>query len=360
MHVLVTGAAGFIGSHVAEDLLKHGHRVTGLDDLSSGSLDNLPDAERPGWAFVEGDVRDAALCARLAPEAIVHLAARNSVQRSLTDPAGAVDVNILGGVSLLEAARAAGTRRVVFASSSSVYGAQPAECQHEGCATRPNSPYAASKVCMETLAATWSEAWGIHTLGLRFFNVFGPRQSAIGPYAPVVPRFVTAALAGLRPVVYGDGLQVRDFTYVDNAVLACRLALRAPAQASGRSINVAAGAGVSVLDLWRLVAGACGVGVEPRHEPARPGDLRHSRADVGAARLLLGYLPPVAVAQGVEATVQWHMAKRAERSVAGGLGVGSGPTLGTDEGHAQPLASAQDQPAQTGDSPPRIEARARS
>ncbi|MCB9779944.1 MAG: SDR family oxidoreductase [Alphaproteobacteria bacterium] len=313
MRILVTGAAGFIGSHLTRTLLDSGHEVVGLDDLSSGHRSNLPVAS-PGWRFVLGDIRDPAACtvAMQGVQAVMHLAGRNSVPRSLADPFGAVQVNVAGSVNLLDAARVAGVRRFVYASSSSVYGDDPTLPKVEHLAHKPLSPYAASKASLEHLARAWSSCWGLHTLGLRFFNVFGPRQDPRGPYAAVVPRFVEAALEGHRPTIHGDGSATRDFTYVDNATHALVLALRAPEEAAGEAINVACGGRVSVLELWRGICAQTGFDEEPHFGPVRPGDMPHSHADIGQARRLLGFEPQVGFPEGIQRTVAWYRQQRAE------------------------------------------------
>lgn len=313
MRVLVTGAAGFIGSHITRALLADGHEVTGLDDLSTGHLRNLPE-DSPRWTFVLGDIRDPATCeaATRSADAVVHLAGRNSVPRSLADPRSALEVNVVGGFNLLEAARAAQVRRFVYASSSSVYGDDPSLPKVETQLRRPLSPYAASKASFEHLARAWWASWGLSTVGLRFFNVFGPRQDPAGDYAAVVPRFVDAALNRERPLIHGDGGYTRDFTFVDNVVHAVRLSIAAPQEASGAVVNVACGSRVSVLDLWNAIAREAAYDGEPHFGPARTGDMPHSQADIHEARRLLGFEPVVPFAEGVRRTVAWFQAQRAE------------------------------------------------
>jgi UDP-N-acetylglucosamine 4-epimerase len=311
MRVLVTGAAGFIGSHISRALLADGHEVVGLDDLSTGRRHNLPDGRR-GWRFVLGDIRDPSTCtaATRGAQAVVHLAGRNSVPRSLVDPRAALEVNVVGGFNLLEAARAAGVTRFVYASSSSVYGDDPTMPKVESQLHRPLSPYAASKASFEQYARAWSSSWGLSTFGLRFFNVFGPRQDPAGDYAAVVPRFVEAALDRRAPLIHGDGSFSRDFTFVDNVVHALRLSINAP-DAGAAVVNVACGGRVSVLDLWRAIAREARFDGEPRFGPARSGDMPHSQADIAEARRRLGFEPVVTFEEGIQRTVAWYQSQRA-------------------------------------------------
>jgi UDP-N-acetylglucosamine 4-epimerase len=313
MRILVTGAAGFIGSHTTRALIADGHEVVGLDDLSTGHLRNLP-TPAGRWAFVHGDIRDPAICAAAMrdAEAVVHLAGRNSVSRSLVEPRSAMEVNVMGGFNLLEAARAECVGRFIYASSSSVYGDDPALPKVETQLRRPLSPYAASKASFEHCARAWAVSWGLHTVGLRFFNVFGPRQDPAGAYAAVVPRFTEAALNRERPLIHGDGSFSRDFTYVANVVHAVRLSLSAPDRAAGSVLNVACGGRVSVLDLWQAIAREAGFDAEPHFGPERTGDMPHSHADIGEARGLLGFEPVVPFDEGIRQTVAWYRAMRAE------------------------------------------------
>jgi nucleoside-diphosphate-sugar epimerase len=244
---------------------------------------------------------------------VVHLAGRNSVPRSLADPQSAVEVNIVGGFNLLQAARAAGVHRFVYASSSSVYGDDLSLPKIETQFRQPLSPYAATKAAFEHLAGAWATAWGLPTIGLRFFNVFGPRQSPKGAYAAVVPRFVTAALSGERPTIFGDGSFSRDFTYVANVVHAVQCALAAPDEAAGTILNVACGGRVSVLALWEAIAQEAGVDTAPHFAPTRTGDMPHSQADITEARRLLGFEPVVTFEDGIRRTVRWFQAQRPGR-----------------------------------------------
>jgi UDP-glucose 4-epimerase len=303
---LVTGGAGFIGSHLVERLLGDGHRVRILDNFSTGSRTFLPFASRYGEALevVEGDLRDPRAVARASAGArvIFHQAAMRSVPRSVEDPLGANDNNVTGTLQLLQAARTAGVPRVVYASSSSVYGAGPELPKREDQAPAPISPYAVSKAAGEQYAAVWSRLYGVQTVGLRYFNVFGPRQDPASEYAAVIPRFILWALRGQPLEVHGDGTQSRDFTYIDNVVDANLLAARAP-QAAGEVFNVGCGERVSLLAIVEMLEQNLGRPLARRHTPARPGDVPHTLADIGKAKRLLGYQPLVPFAEGFRRTV---------------------------------------------------------
>lgn len=288
--VTVTGGAGFIGSHLVDALLARGARVRVLDNLSTGRRENLADAG-DRIELLEGDLRDAAACRRAcAGSALVfHQAALGSVPRSLADPATTIEVNVAGTAHLFAAAHDAGVRRVVYASSSSVYGDNRELPAREGGEGNPLSPYALSKAMDEDLAAVFARCYGLELIGLRYFNVYGPRQNPEGPYAAVVPRFFAACLAGEAPVIYGDGGQTRELTYIEDVVTANLLAAGAPASACGRTYNIAGGQPTSINELARRVREVVGDGREPRHEAPRPGEPRHSHADLTAAREALGY-----------------------------------------------------------------------
>lgn len=312
----VTGGAGFIGSHLVDRLLAEDttSEVRVVDDLSTGKAENLPkDVE-----LLRTNVRHihATGTALRGVDVVFHLAALGSVPRSLDDPVSTHEVNATGTLSVLMAARDAGVRRVVFASSSSVYGGQVGAfgTQVEGQELQPRSPYAASKLagegyCRAAAAAGWCEC-----VVLRYFNVFGPRQDPDSPYAAVVPRFVRAALRGEEAVVYGNGLQSRDFTFVENVVQANVLAARADLNyyrpgARFFVANVATGQRTTIIDLLNGVELLTGCGLRRRFEAARPGDVRHSLADIAAARCVLGYEPAVTVAAGLRQTVEWFKAR---------------------------------------------------
>jgi nucleoside-diphosphate-sugar epimerase len=305
--VLVTGGAGFIGSHVVEALLGEGREVVILDDLSMGRLNNLP-AREPRLEVLVGSLLEPELCARGMRhcEAVVHLAALNSVQRSLREPRSVVDVNVMGSLNVLEAARAAGVSRVVYASSSSVYGADPALPKREDQPMAACSPYAATKAALEQLAQAWTRGFGLPTIGLRFFNVFGPRQRPQSPYAAVVPRFIEACLHGGDSIIHGDGEQTRDFTYVENVVTANLRALVAGEACFGHVYNVAAGGRISVRAVYEAIAAILRCERPPRYEPWRRGDMRHSQADGTAAARDLGWSPSVSFDKGLRLTVAWY------------------------------------------------------
>ena len=305
MRVLVAGAAGFIGSHVVRRLAADGIAVRGLDDFSTGSWSNVADLT---IEMIEGDVRDPTACAKACDrvDAVIHLAARNSVPRSLAEPDATVSVNIVGTANLLQAARAAHVRRFVFASSSSVYGDEPGLPRREDLVPAPTSPYAATKLATEALARAWWTSFGLPTIGLRYFNVFGPRQDPDAAYSAVVPCFVRAALRNEAATIHGDGTTSRDFTYVDNAVAATVNALAAPPRANGRVYNVASGRAVALLELHAAIAAAVGTRIAPVHGPRRNGDPLVSVADIRAARHDLGYEPTLGLEEGLRRTVAWY------------------------------------------------------
>jgi UDP-N-acetylglucosamine/UDP-N-acetyl-alpha-D-glucosaminouronate 4-epimerase len=310
VRVLVTGAAGFIGSHLCRRLVAEGHEVVGFDDLSEGdALTNLADVSET--RLVEGDLRDRVAVAKAATgcEVLFHHAARKSVPRSIAEPEAFAEVNVGGTLNVLLAARAEGAA-VVSASSSSVYGDQDAFPLREDLEPRPRSPYAATKLAGEGLARAWWHAYGVPTVSFRYFNVYGPYQDPASEYAAVIPRFATACLSDAEPVIYGDGEQARDFTFVDDVVEANLRAARAPSDAFGRVLNVGGGREpTSVNELLRLIAAAAGAEVEARFDPTREGDIRRSHADVALARTLLGYEPKVAVNEGVRRTVAWFASR---------------------------------------------------
>jgi UDP-glucose 4-epimerase len=309
---LVTGGAGFIGSHLVERLLRDGSRVRVLDNCSTGSPANLAFAARDaGLELVEGDVRDLATVERAARGArvIFHQAAMRSVPRSVSDPLGANEHNVTGTLHVFEAARRAGIPRVVYASSSSVYGATAELPKREDQILRPISPYAVSKAATEQYGAVWSRLYGVETVGLRYFNVFGPRQDPKSEYAAVIPRFILWALAGTPLEVHGDGTQTRDFTYIDNVVEANLLAARAPA-VGGEAFNVGCGERVSLLEIIVRLEKMLGRTLSRDHVAPRAGDVPHTLADVSKAKRALGYAPLVDFDEGFRRTVDYFAAGR--------------------------------------------------
>ena len=302
---LVTGGAGFIGSHVVDALAARGDAIRVVDDLSTGRRENL--AAHPDVELIEADLaeRQVAQAAVAGVDAAIHLAAIPSVPRSVREPRRTHRANVEATHELLLAARDAGVRRVVLASSSSVYGDSETLPKHEGLTPAPVSPYALHKLIGEQYAALFGRLYGIETVALRFFNVFGPRQSPQSQYSGVISLFTAALLAGRAPTVHGDGEQTRDFTYVEDVARGVLRACVAPA-AAGRVVNIARGGRVSVNALYAALQRATGEYIQARHGEPRPGDVRHSQADVSLARELLGLAPAVAVDEGLRRTVEWQ------------------------------------------------------
>jgi nucleoside-diphosphate-sugar epimerase len=301
--VLVTGGAGFIGSHLVDALLARGAKVRVLDNFSSGRRENLAHCAADVELLVD-DLRDLEACRRACEGAsyVFHQAALGSVPRSLRDPATSLDVNVGGTAKLFTAARDAGVQRVVYASSSSVYGDSEILPKREGTEGQPLSPYALSKWMNEELASAFTRCFGMRFVGLRYFNIYGPRQSPEGPYAAVIPLFFDACRREEPPVINGDGEQSRDFTFVSDAVQANLLAAGAPDEACGRAYNIGAGGRTTVNELARLIREVTGASVTPEHRPPRAGDVAHSNADVSRALTAFGYSPSVALVEGIART----------------------------------------------------------
>jgi UDP-glucose 4-epimerase len=309
---LVTGGAGFIGSNLVHSLVERGDAVRVFDDLSTGRLSNIGDLLGE-IDVVEGDLRDpdAIAQAMRGVGAVFHLGAVASVARSVDDPRTSHDVNVTGTLNVLLAARDTGCERIVFASSSAVYGEQETSPLHEGLVCRPISPYGASKLAGERYLQAFHESYGLATVALRFFNVFGPRQDPNAEYAAVVPRFIERSLAGEPVTIYGDGEQSRDFVSVGDVVRACLLAAEGPSEAWGGAFNVATGERRTVNELASTIAGIVGPGLpEPIHEEPRAGDVRESHADVIEADRSLGFVAEVGFELGLRRTVAWFAEER--------------------------------------------------
>ena len=312
---LITGGAGFIGSHLVETLVAQGEQVVVLDNLATGKLENLnPSRHGPGGLeFIQADMRDYDTClkAMRGVDYVLHQAARPSVQRSVDDPILSHDVNLNGGLNVLKAAVDSGVKRLISASSSSVYGDRedPKAPKKETMRHNPMSPYAANKVAMEYYCQVFYKVYGLETVCLRYFNVFGPRQDPHSHYAAVIPKFIFSLMDGAPPVIFGDGGQSRDFTYVSNVVQANLAACTAPG-IGGMAINVAAGENHDLLELTRIIKELLGSKVEPEHAPPRTGDVRHSLADISRAQKYLDYKVGIGFKEGLAILVD--LAKKGE------------------------------------------------
>jgi UDP-glucose 4-epimerase len=308
-HYLVTGGGGFIGSNLCHALVQRGEKVRILDNFSTGRRENVADlVEGQKVELLEGSITDAELCARAVEgiDYVLHQAAIPSVPRSIEDPVGTNAVNVGGTVILLDAARKAKVKRVVFAASSSAYGEKaPGEAKVETMPSDPLSPYAVQKLACENYLRVFYTAYGLETVALRYFNVFGPRQDPKSQYAAVIPNFVTAALHGRPATIFGDGGTSRDFCYIENVIEANLLACTAP-KAPGELMNIACGAATTLLEAVDVIADIVGKKLPPRHEAPRAGDIRHSLADIGKAKRLLGYEGRIQFAEGIERTVAWY------------------------------------------------------
>ena len=312
MRYLITGGAGFIGSHLVEHLVAAGDDVTVLDDLSSGRRANLA-AVRGQIRFIRGSVTDLNTCRRAVErvDCVLHHAAVTSVQRSVDEPVVTHQVNATGTLNVLLAVRDKGVRCVVYAGSTSAYGNPATLPNSEEHVTRPLSPYAASKLAGEDYCVACQATYGLETVVLRYFNIFGPRQDPNSQYAAVVPRFITTALAGEPPTIFGDGKQTRDFVFIANVVHANLLAARAPAaDVSGQVFNIGSGKGVSVNQLWEHIRRLAGVPLAPVHTQGRAGEVRDSVAELARAGRLLGYAPIVDFEEGLRQTIDFYRARR--------------------------------------------------
>jgi nucleoside-diphosphate-sugar epimerase len=308
--VLITGGAGFIGSHLARALEARHHEVRVLDDFSSGKRANLADLDGR-VEIIEGSILDEAVLDRAMDgvEIAYHEAAIPSVPRSMAAPVASHQANATGTLMVLEAARRKRVRRVVYAGSSSAYGETPTLPKVESMAGSPLSPYAVSKLTGEHYCQVYARAFGVETVVLRYFNVFGPRQDPNSQYAAVIPRFVTAALEGRQPIIFGDGTQSRDFCFIENVIEANVLAADAR-EASGRVFNVACGKATDLNRVVKLISDTLGVPLTPTYETGRAGDVKHSLADISAARNVLGYTAAVSFEDGLLRTIEWYKRQR--------------------------------------------------
>ena len=304
---LITGIAGFIGSNIARTLIAQGASVRGIDNFITGKRANLEDL--PGIDFVEGTIEDPETCARVCKgvDFVFHEAALASVPRSVEDPVSSNSANVTGTLNVLIAARDAGVRRIVYAGSSSAYGDQPTLPKREDMSPDPISPYAVSKLAGEHYLSCFTRVYGLETVTIRYFNVFGPHQDPSSQYSGVLAKFSLAMLEGRTPVIYGDGTQSRDFTYIENVVEANLLAMQAPAEkVSGRVFNVATEQQISLNEAVKNLRELTGYSGPVEYEPARAGDIAHSLADISRARAALGYEPKVNFYEGLRRTLLWY------------------------------------------------------
>lgn len=306
---LVTGGAGFIGSNLCEALLGMGCQVRCLDNLSTGRRENVDlFINDPGYTFLEGDITDLDTCmeACRGVDFVLHQAAWGSVPRSIEMPLYYEEVNIHGTLNMMEAARQNHVRKFVYASSSSVYGDHPTLPKREGQEGSLLSPYALTKRVDEEYGKLYYKLYGLDTYGMRYFNVFGRRQDPDGAYAAVIPKFLKMLMDGEAPTIHGDGRQSRDFTYIDNVVEANLRACKAPHEAGGQAFNIAYGGREYLIDIYHVLCEKLGRQIEPVFGPERPGDIRHSNADISKARELLGYDPQYSFEQGLGLAVEWY------------------------------------------------------
>jgi UDP-N-acetylglucosamine 4-epimerase len=306
---LITGAAGFIGSNLVEAILNLGYQVKGLDDLSNGKQENVDlFLDNPNYTFIKGDIRSLDTCIMACKDVdyVLHQAAWGSVPRSIEMPLLYEEINIKGTLNMMEAARRNSVRKFVYASSSSVYGDEPNLPKKEGREGRLLSPYALTKRVNEEYARLYTELYGLETIGLRYFNVFGKRQDPNGPYAAVIPRFIKQLLHDEQPTIYGDGMQSRDFTYVENVVEANLKACLAPSEAIGQAYNIAFGESVYLIDVYNCLCEALGKDIRPIFAPERRGDIKHSLADISKSRRIFGYEPQYSFKEGIKLAIEWY------------------------------------------------------
>ena len=306
---LVTGGAGFIGSNLCEAILDLGYRVRCLDDLSTGKRENVEMfLDHPNYTFFKGDIKDLDTCMKATEgvDYVLHQAAWGSVPRSIEMPLFYAQNNIMGTMNMLEASRKNGVKRFVYASSSSVYGDEPVLPKHEGKEGNLLSPYAVSKRVNEECAKQYTRHYGLETVGMRYFNVFGRRQDPNGAYAAVIPKFLKQLLHGETPTINGDGKQSRDFTYIENVIEANLKACVAPKEATGEAYNIAYGGREYLIDIYYGLTKALGVNIEPNFGPDRVGDIKHSNADISKARRLLGYDPDWSFDRSIQAAIAWY------------------------------------------------------
>ena len=307
---LITGGAGFIGSHIVEYLLKYGAaKVRVLDNFSTGSLNNIKDfQDNPAFELLKGDIRDLGSCERAVKgmDYVSHQAALGSVPRSIDDPITSNEVNVNGFLNMLVASRNNRVKKMVYAASSSTYGDSADLPKVEEKIGNPLSPYAITKFVNELYAGVFSMQYGFHTIGLRYFNVFGPRQNPQGPYAAVIPLFITAALKQESPYINGDGENSRDFTFVENAVQANVKALLSTGIEAHEVVNIAFGERTTLNQLWQNITGIAGIEIQPSYREFRLGDVKHSLASIGKAKDLIGYEPRISVQEGLKIAVEWY------------------------------------------------------
>lgn len=306
---LVTGAAGFIGSNLVEAILRLGYQVRGLDNFSTGKKENIDlFKDNPNFEFVEGDIRNLETCLQVCEgiDYVLHQAAWGSVPRSIERPLLYEEINIKGTLNMLEAAKQSGVKKFVYASSSSVYGDEPTLPKKEGKEGNLLSPYALTKRTNEGYAKLYTELYGLDTYGLRYFNVFGRRQDPDGAYAAVIPKFIKQLLHDERPTINGDGKQSRDFTYIENVIEANLKACKASSKVAGQVFNIAYGGRVFLIDLYHELCRLLDKGIEPIFGPERPGDIKHSNANITKAKELLGYSPDWSFERGIKEAIDWY------------------------------------------------------